>query len=105
MSSEINFVINLIHLNHSAQPQQIVIPTSGGGTQMIVNGALNGVTAVQPFVMQQVMQIQDPNTGQIQTGSKLLSYWKIIPFFSVIAQQPQQQYMIQTVTDPNTNTR
>jgi len=70
-----------------AQPQQIVIPTSGGGTQMIVNGALNG--AVQPFVMQQVMQIQDPNTGQIQT---------------VIAQQPQQQYMIQTVTDPNTNT-
>merc|ERR1711971_336071 len=66
-----------------AQPQQIVIPTSGGGTQMIVNGALNG--AVQPFVMQQVMQIQDPNTGQIQT---------------VIAQQPQQQYMIQTVTDP-----
>jgi len=72
-----------------AQPQQIVIPTSGGGTQMIVNGALNGATAVQPFVMQQVMQIQDPNTGQIQT---------------VIAQQPQQQYMIQTVTDPNTNT-
>ena len=52
--------------SNSAQPQQIVIPTSGGGTQMIVNGALNG--AVQPFVMQQVMQIQDPNTGQIQTG-------------------------------------
>ena len=53
--------------SNSAQPQQIVIPTSGGGTQMIVNGALNG--AVQPFVMQQVMQIQDPNTGQIQTGT------------------------------------
>ena len=46
-----------------AQPQQIVIPTSGGGAQMIVNGG-----AVQPFVMQQVMQIQDPQTGQIQTG-------------------------------------
>ena len=30
---------------------------------MIVNGG-----AVQPFVMQQVMQIQDPQTGQIQTG-------------------------------------
>ena len=56
----------------SAQPQQIVIPTSGGGTQMIVNGALNG--AVQPFVMQQVMQIQDPNTGQIQTGMTVLLY-------------------------------
>ena len=41
---------------------------------MIVNGALNGATAVQPFVMQQVMQIQDPNTGQIQTGSELLLF-------------------------------
>ena len=50
-----------------AQPQQIVIPTSGGGAQMIVNGG-----AVQPFVMQQVMQIQDPQTGQIQTGNLLL---------------------------------
>ena len=40
---------------------------------MIVNGALNG--AVQPFVMQQVMQIQDPNTGQIQTGMTVLFFF------------------------------
>ena len=49
-----------------AQPQQMIIPTSGG-TQMIVNGTIaNG--AVQPFVMQQMLQIQDPQTGAIQTG-------------------------------------
>jgi hypothetical protein len=51
-----------------AQPQQMLIPTSGG-TQMIVNGTIaNG--GVQPFVMQQVMQIQDPTTGAIQTGTQ-----------------------------------
>ena len=89
-----------------AQPQQIVIPTSGGGAQMIVNGG-----AVQPFVMQQVMQIQDPQTGQIQTGilpflfrTRGQSFLYLISFL-VIAHQPQQQYMIQTVTDPNTNSR
>merc|ERR1711953_542985 len=71
-----------------AQPQQIMIPTSGG-TQMIVNGTIaNG--GVQPFVMQQVMQIQVPQTGAIQT---------------VITQppQPQQFTMVQAV-DPNSNT-
>ena len=48
----------------------MLIPTSGG-TQMIVNGTIaNG--GVQPFVMQQVMQIQDPTTGAIQTGSQKL---------------------------------
>ena len=48
----------------------MLIPTSGG-TQMIVNGTIaNG--GVQPFVMQQVMQIQDPTTGAIQTGRQLL---------------------------------
>jgi hypothetical protein len=71
----------------AAQPQQMIIPTSGG-TQMIVNGTIaNG--GVQPFVMQQVMQIQDPQTGAIQT---------------VITQppQPQQFTMVQAV-DPNSN--
>jgi hypothetical protein len=65
----------------------MIIPTSGG-TQMIVNGTIaNG--GVQPFVMQQVMQIQDPQTGAIQT---------------VITQppQPQQFTMVQAV-DPNSN--
>ena len=48
----------------------MLIPTSGG-TQMIVNGTIaNG--GVQPFVMQQVMQIQDPTTGAIQTGRRWL---------------------------------
>jgi hypothetical protein len=73
--------------SNQAQPQQMIIPTSGG-TQMIVNGTIaNG--GVQPFVMQQVMQIQDPQTGAIQT---------------VITQppQPQQFTMVQAV-DPNSN--
>jgi len=71
-----------------AQPQQMLIPTSGG-TQMIVNGTIaNG--GVQPFVMQQVMQIQDPTTGAIQT---------------VITQPPQQPQftMVQTVDPNNSN--
>merc|ERR1719210_2290119 len=68
-----------------AQPQQMLIPTSGG-TQMIVNGTIaNG--GVQPFVMQQVMQIQDPTTGAIQT---------------VITQPPQQpQFTVVQTVDPN----
>lgn len=71
-----------------AQPQQMLIPTSNG-TQMIVNGTIaNG--GVQPFVMQQVMQIQDPTTGAIQT---------------VITQPPQQPQftMVQTVDPNNSN--
>merc|ERR1712168_1393243 len=66
----------------------MLIPTSGG-TQMIVNGTIaNG--GVQPFVMQQVMQIQDPTTGAIQT---------------VITQPPQQPQftMVQTVDPNNSN--
>jgi hypothetical protein len=73
-----------------AQPQQMLIPTSNG-TQMIVNGTIaNG--GVQPFVMQQVMQIQDPTTGAIQT---------------VITQPPQQPQftMVQTVDPNNSNGR
>ena len=41
---------------------------------MIVNGTIaNG--GVQPFVMQQVMQIQDPQTGAIQTGQSIYFYF------------------------------
>ena len=84
----------------------MLIPTSGG-TQMIVNGTIaNG--GVQPFVMQQVMQIQDPTTGAIQTGrQKLLRNLPLRNSFLVITQPPQQPQftMVQTVDPNNSNGR
>ena len=85
----------------------MLIPTSGG-TQMIVNGTIaNG--GVQPFVMQQVMQIQDPTTGAIQTGTqKLLRNTSVLTSSILVITQPPQQpqfTMVQTVDPNNSNGR